>query len=645
MTVSAAEHLLTRRLHAPPSSTVDATSPALLTVLDQLSPGVWRRWFATFPVLLEVQPTTQAPQQGDQAPQHFGAPADTPEARLRAALAEVGLDPTTVDHFALAALTAGALRTGTDLACITGSAPDDDGRHAPAPGSDRPESGSPDLAARTASASSVLDLVGSLTRLTAHLEGTLVGVVGDLTVRNGTILLAQKGAAGPDDLTPDQTRRWRARSKSVTRREIEALTGWGEGEVSDLVALATSPAGVQGPVVASMKAGVTPWRLARRFLRELGHEAHEDTAESAERLFGTDPQTACTARLDPDGDLKEGPWEHKLFNHALNGEATRLASRDPQTAAQDRHRNRQKRDARVVVHEDGTGSITVSGTASQVSAVADRLERGARAARGAGDPRTLANLRADIAMSLLMHSGLALPDPLPPDADDLVRTRWTEQMRAVLHALPRAVLNVIVPFDALVHSPARPLFGSALFRGRAHGGDAQQDAVGVRPPHDVRPVHFETRPRHDETGPPHDDTGPPRDETGPARGSTAPAAGHSPPEGPDPAEVLSMGLVTGAFPQFLTPDAIRELALAPGTTLHRLLMDPADGRCVERSVASYAPDAAMRTQVHAADVTCRAPGCVQHAPYTQLDHVVAHGEGGPTSESNLQALHSRHHQD
>lgn len=106
----------------------------------------------------------------------------------------------------------------------------------------------------------------------------------------------------------------------------------------------------------------------------------------------------------------------------------------------------------------------------------------------------------------------------------------------------------------------------------------------------------------------------------------------------------SAGMVTGAFPFFLTPDAVRELALAPGTTLFRLLTDLADGRCVERSVGSYAPDAAMRAQVHAADVTCRAPGCVQHAPYTQLDHVVPHGQNaGDTREGNLQNLHTGHH--
>ncbi|MFX0538963.1 HNH endonuclease signature motif containing protein [Ornithinimicrobium sp. Y1847] len=109
-----------------------------------------------------------------------------------------------------------------------------------------------------------------------------------------------------------------------------------------------------------------------------------------------------------------------------------------------------------------------------------------------------------------------------------------------------------------------------------------------------------------------------------------------------------MGQVTGAYPIFLDAGHLRELFLAPGTTMYRLLTDPADGRCVERSITSYTPDAAMRAQVHAADVTCRAPGCLQHAPYTQLDHVIPYNRthpehGGPTAEPNLQTLHGGDH--
>lgn len=535
---------------------------------------------------------------------------------------ELGLDEETAQLFADSIETVGALSRGDDLATCSPTG----GLATPVDSSER--DAGPDLAARKEGASAVLDLVGTLTQLSTRLDAALLGVVSDLTVRHGCILLAKKGAADPAELTNNQRSLWRSRSKSTARREIAALTGWGEGEVSDLVGLANAPATVAEPVKRSMSAGVTPWRLARRFFREFGSEAHEDAEDVAEHLFGTDPTTACTDRLDPDGGVKTEPWEHKLFYRAVEAEATKLASRDPQSAADQRQKVLDRRDARVTVHDDGTGSVTLSGTAAQVIAVGDRLSTGAASAKAAGDTRPLANLRSDLGMSLLMHSGLALPAP-PDHGDALVRTEWSEQMHAVLLALPTAVLNVIVPFDAFVHSPNRPVFseGWDLLPGTGRQGPGgtgrQRDASGAE--------HGAAEHGAAEHG------SDPSTRSHPAffRATRAP--------GGDQTEVLSAGYVTGAFPHYLTPDAVRELALAPGTTLHRLLTDPADGRCVERSIAAYAPDAAMRAQVHAADVTCRAPGCVKHSRYTQLDHVVPFSKGGQTTERNLQSLHTGHH--
>ncbi|GGK75613.1 hypothetical protein GCM10011509_25390 [Ornithinimicrobium pekingense] len=85
------------------------------------------------------------------------------------------------------------------------------------------------------------------------------------------------------------------------------------------------------------------------------------------------------------------------------------------------------------------------------------------------------------------------------------------------------------------------------------------------------------------------------------------------------------------------------LAMAPGTTLVRLLTDPADGRLIERSIASYRPDADMRRQVRAADVTSRAPGSRIPAARCDLDHEHPFAAGGPTSESNLNCKDRRVH--
>ncbi len=95
---------------------------------------------------------------------------------------------------------------------------------------------------------------------------------------------------------------------------------------------------------------------------------------------------------------------------------------------------------------------------------------------------------------------------------------------------------------------------------------------------------------------------------------------------------------------FLTAEHVRELALAPGTTMHRLLTDPGTGVCVERSRKAYAPDRDMREQIAAADRLCRAPGCSVPASRCQFDHVEPYDHddeqrGGPTAIKNLATEH------
>jgi hypothetical protein len=99
-----------------------------------------------------------------------------------------------------------------------------------------------------------------------------------------------------------------------------------------------------------------------------------------------------------------------------------------------------------------------------------------------------------------------------------------------------------------------------------------------------------------------------------------------------------VGRILGRFPRFLTKSEILAVAGGHGVTLSRLLIDPADGRCIERTVAAYRPDAAMRAQIRAADVFSRFPGSTHPVRDGDLDHVVPYLLGGPTSEVNLQGL-------
>ncbi|MBW8172781.1 HNH endonuclease [Ornithinimicrobium sp. Arc0846-15] len=101
----------------------------------------------------------------------------------------------------------------------------------------------------------------------------------------------------------------------------------------------------------------------------------------------------------------------------------------------------------------------------------------------------------------------------------------------------------------------------------------------------------------------------------------------------------------GHLPGFgaLTGAEVREIAQTPGTVIHRLLTDPVDGRCIERSTQAYRPDKTMLDQLKALDRTCRGPGCTVEASRCQPDHEIPFDEGGPTAESNLALKHGYHH--
>lgn len=110
-----------------------------------------------------------------------------------------------------------------------------------------------------------------------------------------------------------------------------------------------------------------------------------------------------------------------------------------------------------------------------------------------------------------------------------------------------------------------------------------------------------------------------------------------------------VGEVLGTHPFFISPGLARELFFTPGTEIHRLLTQPADGRLVERTIGRYTPDPDMRRQVRAADVYSRAPWTRLTGRSLELDHVVPYNlsdpdQGGQTCELNLADLDKRTHQ-
>ncbi|WP_289018321.1 HNH endonuclease signature motif containing protein, partial [uncultured Ornithinimicrobium sp.] len=598
-------------------------------------------------------------------PADDGKPA---EVRLRSVLAELGLDAGSVALLSSVATTLAAVRTGRPVAGLpatsttranrptddTGRDSDDGVRGPAADPGDGGESGvgAPDAAAIRRTGQGVLDRIEDLLDLGARLDGALVAAAGELTGTNARLLLAAKGRTDPAGLSPAARERWAARARSTTAHELSAATGWGIGQTRDLVAAATAPAAITTPVLAALGSSVVSWPLVRRAWRAAttaGLDV-EATTHLAQVMFGTDPDQVAVERLTPTGTVSTLPWAHRAYHHALDREIAKLTAGTDRATRAARANARAARDATARLDDDGTATVTITTGPAQATALIDRLHTAARTARRHGDARTLAQLRADTACALLLHGTLPLPDQ--PGDPDQVSVQDITALAALLEGLPAATLNVITPWHLLPGTTSTA--GRDRDRGNGDtgsGGTGNGGVGGHEHPHRCsttpcpaapppRPGQPDAPPGPATTDGPADATSPPEEPSDQAS-PTAPVTG---PPGDGQEEVLlAVAQATGTTPAFLHAPDVADLLTTPGTTLHRLVVDPLDGRCVERSTTAYQPDAHMRAQARAADGTCRAPGCTRPAIYTQLDHVHEHATGGATTLCNLECLCTTHH--
>lgn len=326
---------------------------------------------------------------------------------LLAALRAVGLDEPAAAAFCDAALVMGAVAQGRPVASVrlrhqsaSAALADELGRRPRAdasPGSMESHLHDADVALTAAEA---------ITSTTTRLEAALLVATQEQTVSVGAALLRQRDVAEPGELSRTARERWRARAKRRTREELGPAIGWTAGETVHLVGVANAPLSFSLPVISQMARGQLPWRLARSLWRACEGLTPEDAAHLATALCADDPQTCVPERLGPDGEVVDGPWDHRAFYLALAREVAKVTGADdadPDDAALARARRDAAYASRRVfasVDEDGTGSLTLITSALWAAGIKDRLSRAARAARAAGDARTLDQLQSDIARAL-----------------------------------------------------------------------------------------------------------------------------------------------------------------------------------------------------------------------------------------------------
>ncbi|CCG03184.1 HNH endonuclease signature motif containing protein [Blastococcus saxobsidens] len=269
-----------------------------------------------------------------------------------------------------------------------------------------------------------------------------------------------------------------------------------------------------------------------------------------------------------------------------------LLARDAEAA--DRRRERARRGADVTVRPVGDGMSLLAMLLPQQDARACRnaVDQHAPTAKDAGDPRPIGMLRAGAAADLMLRP-------------------WDDNRPAVT-----AQLTVVAPLEALT-------VGAFLDKGAtlpaafvAPGALAHTGEVDGEP---ITAAHVrELLEQLDAICP---------------GGLQAPTGGSLD---------IAITDATGAL-----------LAVTGRTELQRLARrgcpDHPDTGCgcplLARpgAVDRYRPSAARQRFLRVRDRTCRHPGCSVRAGWADLDHVIAHADGGPTSCENLCCRCRRHH--
>ena len=173
-------------------------------------------------------------------------------------------------------------------------------------------------------------------------------------------------------------------AERVVTEEISLATGVGAGEVARRLAVATAP------------------RRHRVMLAALGEGATSlhrvlQVAADTNLLCDADVATVHEAVLAPSRDGRV--VGQRTFTARLR---RAVASVDQRGSQERRARARARRGVFGRMTADGMGYLTLTADGPSIAAVLDRLDTTARSLRGNGDPRTLDQLRCDLATHALL---------------------------------------------------------------------------------------------------------------------------------------------------------------------------------------------------------------------------------------------------
>ena len=169
-----------------------------------------------------------------------------------------------------------------------------------------------------------------------------------------------------------------------------ATLGGPAGTWHGRVALGVAPESVAAPIKEAVAARAITFGQGCALVREL--DDPEVTAEAGQQVCDAVLAYATEKAAATGAPLGQGAFCRKKRREMVKHVNTRAR----------RARAVRQRDAWVTIGDDGVGSFGASGTDARCLGAFRRVDAIARAARAGGDPRTLAQLRSDVALDLLL---------------------------------------------------------------------------------------------------------------------------------------------------------------------------------------------------------------------------------------------------
>lgn len=272
-----------------------------------------------------------------------------------------------------------------------------------------------------ASGDEALQVIEAAEAVKAWAEAGAVAAAAHLT----RALESDRSMQDPDDRTRMGHQRFRRECRSVAAREIQVATGRPITQCQSLIWLAACEDERTATVRSLMGQGRLSYHRALTLVEKTQRLDAMVADRIASRVFA--PLTSPSGEVLPgQAPLSQATFNRRLhrqlvLHHGLVGEAERTHAEAVR-----------RRDCRVESYPMGTGLLLVGGDAPRVAAAGDRVDRIARKLRKDGDARTIAQLRSDVALDLLMRGWI-------PD-DPTFRS---------LGKAPEAVIRVLVPLATL----------------------------------------------------------------------------------------------------------------------------------------------------------------------------------------------------